>query len=230
MSEDHRKDPPGIENLLHRCRSGDERAWRTLYRWYARSVGRFLLFRGVALQDVEDLVHDVLTAAVEDLDDYRGDSTFHVWLYSIARNKALTKSRDDRRAVLKELEYRRLVQEDRTPYECGEPVARVLGADVVGIVDGALSSMNPKFREVFLLIEIEGMEPIEVARSQGVPPSTVRARLRRARRAIARRLECAGYEPVRSADPDRPDNVTPIDRGGIGRPQGIRGPGEKHRG
>ncbi len=55
----------------------------------------------------------------------------------------------------------------------------------------AADQLTGTFRDMFMMVDVHGMEPVEVARILGIPGSTVRSSLRRARKRLAKLLE--GY-------------------------------------
>ena len=85
--------------LIEGCRTGDEEAWRVLYRAYAPDIGQFLrgMIRGC---DPEELVQRVFMEFLSSLDRFRGDASLRTWLHRIARNVALTDNRSRTRPRL----------------------------------------------------------------------------------------------------------------------------------
>ena len=58
-------------------------------------------------------------------------------------------------------------------------------------LDGLLSRMSVPLRTAFVLFEIEGYTAEEIARIQGTPLNTVRARILRARKKLSALIEAA---------------------------------------
>ena len=61
-----------------------------------------------------------------------------------------------------------------------------------------LAALPLRYREVLLLVSVEGIQPIDAAAVCGVTPETMRQRLSRARAALARRLDDMGQPKLRT--------------------------------
>ena len=75
------------KHLLERARAGDGQAISELYQRHKDAVFRFVYFRVGSQADAEDLFQDIMIAAFESLDRFRGEVPFLHWCYQIARNK-----------------------------------------------------------------------------------------------------------------------------------------------
>jgi DNA-directed RNA polymerase specialized sigma24 family protein len=70
--------------LLARWQAGDKQAGTALFRRYFAQTRRF--FRNkVGADDVEDLVQRTFAGLVEGIADFRGDASFRVYLFAVAR-------------------------------------------------------------------------------------------------------------------------------------------------
>ena len=63
-------------------------------------------------------------------------------------------------------------------------------------LESAIASLPSAYREVLLLVGIEGFLPAEAAEVCGITPEAMRQRLSRARALLARRLEAIGNSHV----------------------------------
>jgi RNA polymerase sigma-70 factor (ECF subfamily) len=68
------------------------------------------------------------------------------------------------------------------------PVAEPAG-EVFGELSDALAALSAREREALLLVAWEGLDPQRAARAVGCAPTAFRARLYRARRQLAARLQ-----------------------------------------
>jgi RNA polymerase sigma-70 factor (ECF subfamily) len=106
--------------------------------------------------------------------DARWDSA-RPWLFGIARN-SLRKH------------WARLRKEDAVQDETSDPWPevedRLAASDIVGNLRAALNALSPEQREVLLLVAWEELTPTEIALVLGIPASTVRSHLHRARRSL----------------------------------------------
>jgi RNA polymerase sigma-70 factor (ECF subfamily) len=132
--------------------------------------------------DADDVVQDVLLAALRSLHRFKGDSAVFTWLYRIMVNKAVSLKRRARRTV--RLETGSGERAGRGSGNAGDdtgPGADLEKAERAGWVHAALRGLSKEHREVLVMRDFEGMRYKEIAGELGVPVGTVRSRLCRAR-------------------------------------------------
>jgi RNA polymerase sigma-70 factor (ECF subfamily) len=105
------------------------------------------------------------------------------WLFSTARNFLLNHQRLERRFAPAEEDPTAMADPAPEPYEAEDQRAYLRR-----LVD----ALGPLHREAILLREYEGMSYGEIAKVTGVPVSTVKMRLFKARKALAERFEKRG--------------------------------------
>jgi RNA polymerase sigma-70 factor, ECF subfamily len=170
---------PPIEapDLVVRCRRGDKDALGEFYRAYRAEVARNLhRMLGPGRGDLEDVLQEVFIEVFRSIGRFRGDSRLSTWLYRVCVNVALQRLRKRKRRAEVPSEVAGESVSDETP-ERGLDNRRRLDA-----VYRILDELAPKKRVVFILHEIEGREPKEIAGIVGAPVLTVRTRLHYARK------------------------------------------------
>lgn len=154
------------------------------------NVARFarLLTRDSA--DADDLTQETFLRAFKAWDSFRPGSDCRKWLFTICRNIYL---RDRQRAE-------RFVETDDADGELKATremyfLAREQGCkdlferiDLAPALDEGLRSLQPEYREVVVLIDIEDCSYADAAAALNVPIGTVRSRLFRARRLLQQTL------------------------------------------
>ncbi len=153
-----------------------------LYGEHAPAVKAYILRRAQA-SVADDLVAEVFMVCWRRLDELPAESL--PWLLGVARRVLSTQRRGERRRVAL---HRRLAESDATVGSLD--VASGLG----GALRRALEQLGESDREVVLLIAWEGLTPTQAATVLGVKAATVRVRLHRARRRLARALLREGGE------------------------------------
>ena len=178
-----------LTDLVERCKAGDGLAFREVFRNHRADVARLVLRMTGRQGDLEDLVQEVFLQVYRSIKDFRAQSRFSTWLYRLTVNVVLMQRRAARsRPVLQG------ASDD------------AFGADVRDLPDDQLARtrrvaafyrlldrMSDKKRTVFVLHELEGLSPSEVAKVVGAPVLTVRTRLFYARREL---LEMLRDEPA----------------------------------
>ena len=117
----------------------------------------------------EDAAQDALLRIWRSLDKFRGESSLSTWIYSIARNAALS--------------ARKAVRESQPIEEPGLAVTAPSHAtpDLMGMVE----ALPEQQRRVVILFYLEGKSYVETAALLDLPMGTVKTYLYRARKELA---------------------------------------------
>lgn len=126
----------------------------------------------------EDIAADVLLEALE-RPPRRG--SLRGWLATALRHRLL----NDRRAADRRTRRERLAERARAVASPAEELVRRERRDAVL---AAVRALPPAYRDVVELRYLEGLAPMSIADRLGVSPSTVRTRLARARKRLAKEL------------------------------------------
>lgn len=172
--------------IVGRAREGDEAALEGLVRTAYPVVRRWALVRTGDPVEADDLTQDVLIRMIRKLDSYEGGSAFATWLYSVTRNAALDRLRGRRRRERVEEEARTRLH--LMPSAAEDPARAVEGREVERVVTLFFEELPERQREVFDLVELQGMSTARVAALLGIEPVSVRANLFKARRTIRERI------------------------------------------
>jgi RNA polymerase sigma-70 factor (ECF subfamily) len=200
------------EQLMQAYREGNPRAFELLLARHERKVWNFLR-RSVGDPTLaEDLLQEVFLRVIKaraDSVDWKGESKFTTWVYTIARNLCVDHAR---RAVHRNA--RSLDAPTRPDDEAGETLhdrmadgardAEGLASDgqVRARVEEAVAALPADQREVFLLREVMDMPFAEIAAVVGAPEPTVKSRMRYALERLREALEdLRGAALRRSAGP-----------------------------
>lgn len=172
------------EALVQRCQAGDTEAFRELFREHRADVTRLVhrLLGGSA--DVEDVVQEVFLQVHKSLKDFRFGARFSTWLYRVTVNVVLMQRRSARSRPV-------FVDAVETPVPRDEsllPDEQAARARRVEALFRLLGRLSDKKRVVFVLHELEGFSPTEIATIVGAPVLTVRTRLFYARRELGQLL------------------------------------------
>lgn len=179
---------PSDDELLAKWRDGDSAAGTELFRRLFRTVRRFF-FNKVPERDIEDLLQKTFTALVEGRDKFRGDASVRTYVFSIARRVLFRYLRDFARRDSKhvpDLSVSSIALLGVTP---GTAIAVQEEEEQVRL---ALQQIPVHFQTILELSYWEGVSNAELAEILEVDPTTVRTRLFRARKALAKALEGTG--------------------------------------
>jgi RNA polymerase sigma-70 factor (ECF subfamily) len=177
-------------------------------REFARAIGEHIdPLYGLAMRltrneaDAEDLVAETVTKAWQKFDSLADPSCLRPWAFRIMRNHFIS---DYRKKSVRP----RLVSIDARSDDAGEgdvislleqqsddflnwwanpetEVAnRLLGEQIMAAID----ELPEVFRETILLVNVDGLRYDEAAQVLGVPPGTVRSRMKRGRTLLQKAL------------------------------------------
>jgi RNA polymerase sigma-70 factor (ECF subfamily) len=130
--------------------------------------------------------------AYEHLDQFQGNSKFYTWIVRIAVNQALMKLR--RRKTDKSVSLDETIDtgEDTMVREIAawdeDPEQRYTRDELGGILDTAVQSLEPPYRKVFVLRDIDELSTEETAEALGLSVPAVKSRLLRARLQLREKL------------------------------------------
>ena len=175
------------EALLTALQSGDEKALGMLLERHLPAVYRFGVKMCRDPEDAKDVAQETLLAAARGLRDFRGASSVSTWLFTIARSFCIKKRR---RRVGEPGEHVSLDADDSPAITAaGAPPDEAAGDREMGVaLDAAIRALEPMYREVLVLRDVEGLAAEEVARVLGLSVDAVKSRLHRARLAVRERL------------------------------------------
>jgi RNA polymerase sigma-70 factor, ECF subfamily len=179
------------EELADAFRNGDDGAFSTLYERYRRPLYVFGVRMLGSAEAAGDLVQDTFLGIYERRRELQSLRNFRGWLFTVGRNRCLTLLRQQK------TRGRLGADADREPRADG-PAATIESEEESRLVRRTLAEMQPEYREVLVLREYQGLSYREIAGITGATESAVKARLFRARQALAGMLRPAlerGGEP-----------------------------------
>jgi RNA polymerase sigma-70 factor (ECF subfamily) len=171
--------------LYHAWRAGDSAAGNRLMERHYASVLRFFAFKVPAVAD--DLAQRTFLGCVEGIERLRADVSFKAFLFSVARNQLLwylrDKTRDDGRRS-----RGGSIDEIGVPSGSGVLATR----EEHMLLLRALTVLPDDLQTVLQLHYWEDMASAEIGDAIGIPGSTVRGRLARARELLAEHVVALG--------------------------------------
>lgn len=172
--------------LLQRARSGDAAALEALLERHQAQVYRFGLKMCRDPEDAKDVLQDTLLAMARGVRDFRGASSISTWLYTIARSYCIKKRRKSKYAPTQERSLDTSADDTSSPLVDPEkdPEEALAGREVEHALEEAIAALEPMYREVLLLRDVEGLTAPEVAEVLGVNVAAVKSRLHRARLSV----------------------------------------------
>jgi RNA polymerase sigma-70 factor (ECF subfamily) len=156
----------------------------TLYRQHAPKVLRWAVRLGGPFVDPEDVLQEVFCAVWNQLERFEHRSRITTWLFAITRNIVCERIARDR--------HRRDLLRQHTEgatTSSYDPVGQLEQRQSLALVYRILMTMPEKYRTVFALFELEGLDAETISQMTGININTLRVQLMRGRAQFSRRFE-----------------------------------------
>jgi RNA polymerase sigma-70 factor, ECF subfamily len=177
--------------LVAAAKGGDITAFETLVGRYERKIFRLAQNITQNKEDAEDVMQEAFLKSYQHLGEFQGNSRFYTWLVRIAVNQALMKLRK-RRPNQVSLDEEVDTGEDTIPREVEDwgpsPEERYKQSELGQILNSTIAELEPPFRIVFQLRDIEELSTEETAETLGLSVPAVKSRLLRARLKLRQKL------------------------------------------
>jgi RNA polymerase sigma-70 factor, ECF subfamily len=189
------------QDLISSVRRGEHESFYELVRPYERRVYAAALAILRNEHDAEDAAQEAMLKAFANIRQFRAEARFSTWLIQITVNEALMRRRRERIVVMEGIDDRRDGGRDEeseyAPREFADwreiPSEALERKEVRQRLAEALATLDRKYREVFVLRDMEHLNIQETAQALGITVASVKTRLLRAR-LMLRDLLAAGWE------------------------------------
>ncbi|MGH9702814.1 MAG: sigma-70 family RNA polymerase sigma factor [Candidatus Acidiferrales bacterium] len=174
--------------LIARIQAGDKELFLDLIRPYQRRVyaAALAILRNEA--DAEEVTQEAILKALAHLGTFRRESRFSTWLIQIVINEARMRLRKNHPERITSLEEQVTREGDEGAYKPKDfadwreiPSEALSRKEIRAALLHALASLAQKYREVFVLRDVESLSIEETARILGITAGSVKTRLLRAR-------------------------------------------------
>ena len=177
--------------IVRKVLAGDVNAFEQLVIENQKSVYNLALKIMKNESDALDVSQDVFLKAYTNLENFRGDSRFSVWLYRLAYNACIDASRKSKTGMNVSLtvqdedsESAELDLADTKPLPEEETERRETQREV----QAAIQELPEDQRKIIVMREFSDMAYEDIAASLGISVGTVKSRLSRARKNLAKIL------------------------------------------
>jgi RNA polymerase sigma-70 factor (ECF subfamily) len=175
----------------------DEGAFNELVAAYGRRIFA-LVYRMLGRRDeAEDLAQEVFIHVFKSIDQFRGESKLSTWIYRIAINLCKNRMRYLSRRHDRAQDHLDSVVEQRnfgaargiSVGESVRPDEQVEAMQLEAAIREAIALVDPDFRDVMVLRDVEDLSYEEIVNITGLPTGTVKSRIHRGRAQLRELLE-----------------------------------------
>jgi RNA polymerase sigma-70 factor (ECF subfamily) len=193
--------PTREQQLIQSVQSGQSELFYELVRPYERRVYAAALAILRNEHDAEDAAQEAMLKAFANIRQFRAEARFSTWLIQITVNEALMRRRRERTVPMEGLDDPRSgpgeAETEYAPRDFADwreiPSEALERQEVRQRLAEALATLDHKYREVFVLRDMEHLNIQETAEALGITVASVKTRLLRAR-LMLRDLLAAGWE------------------------------------
>ncbi len=181
--------------IIGRVLRGESQLYAELVNRYQSFVFTITLRYAKQREDAEEIAQDVFVKAYRSLADFRGDSKFSTWLYTIVNTTSITFLRK------KKLEVHSL--DNEKVFEVADRVDSGLRANQVEkkskiqMVNKAIQLLSTDDAKVITLFYKGEQSLDEIGKILGIDPNTVKVKLHRARTRLKEKMETYFAEEVK---------------------------------
>jgi RNA polymerase sigma-70 factor (ECF subfamily) len=185
------------QDLIARVQRGQHEFFYELVRPYERRVyaAALAILRNEA--DAEDVAQEAMLKALVNIRQFRAEARFSTWLIQITVNEALMRRRRERIRSVESIDDHREEEAEYRPRDFADwreiPSEALERKEVRQKLAEALGALDRKYREVFMLRDMEQLNIQETAEALGISIASVKTRLLRAR-LMLRDLLASGWE------------------------------------
>jgi RNA polymerase sigma-70 factor (ECF subfamily) len=174
------------QDLVARCRQGDDDAWRELVDRFGQKIYGIAYHFTMRREDAEELSQEIFLKVFENLHRYDGGFPLVAWILSVSRNLCIDRYR--RRKREKSFHF---VSDDAVTAllkSDDDPASAALKRERTKLLVTALSEIPEDLAEILILRDMNGLAYDEIGKALELPDGTVKSRLFRARAEVAKRI------------------------------------------
>jgi RNA polymerase sigma factor (sigma-70 family) len=188
------------ELIINKVLEGDQSAFSILVKKYQDYVFTLVLRFTPNREDAEEIAQDVFVKAYRSLADFRGDSKFSTWLFTITRTTCLSHLRRKKLDIVS-------LDNERTGIQVASKES-VFGANGIeqkskhAMLNRAISMLSPDDSQLLTLFYKGDQSLDEIGKIMRLDPNTVKVKLYRARQRLRDKMEKYFSHEVREIHAD----------------------------
>ena len=182
--------------IISRVLQGEQNAYAELVNRYQHYVFTLTLRMIKSREDAEEVAQDVFIKAFRYLSDFRGESKFSTWLYTIVNTTCITFLRK-KKLDIHSLDNEK-VFELADSQDSGFRANMVEQKSRVNMVNEAIALLSPDDGEIITLFYKAEQTLEEISKILGMETNTVKVRLHRARTRLKEKMEKHFSEEIKN--------------------------------
>lgn len=178
---------PSDNDIIVQVLRGNQQLFAELVKRYQNFVFTIILRYVESREDAEEISQDVFVKAYRSLADFRGDSKFSTWLYTITSTTCITHLRRKKHDVFSLDQENVFARAENL--NSGFNANEVEQKSKITMVNSAIALLSPDDAQVITLFYKAEQSLDEIATIMGLETNTVKVRLHRARQRLKEKME-----------------------------------------
>ena len=174
-------------DIITRVLHGEHQLYADLVTRYQNFVFTLALRYTPVREDAEEIAQDVFVKAYKALKDFRGESKFSTWLYSIVNSTSITFLRK-KKLDISSLDNEHVFEQAESK-DSGMSANQVEVKSKVEMVTKAIQMLSPDDAKLITLFYKAEQSLEEIARILNMETNTVKVKLHRARTRLKEKME-----------------------------------------
>jgi RNA polymerase sigma factor (sigma-70 family) len=178
---------PGDNEIISRVLSGEQALYAQLVKRYQNFVFTITLRYAPNREDAEEIAQDVFVKAYRSLADFRGESKFSTWLYTIVTTTCITFLRK-KKVPIHSLDNEHIfeaVDNQNSAFRANH----IEQKSKVQVINEAIKLLSVDDARIITLFYQAEQSLEEIGRIIGVDPNTAKVKLHRARQRLKEKME-----------------------------------------
>lgn len=170
------------KEIIEKAQKGDKQALSDLIKKYEQTVYNFSFKICRNKERAENTMQETFLSMVKSINQFSGNSKLSTWLYTVVSNHCLMLARSQKKHEYTPIEDdESLIDEKDVADWSVSPLKVTENNELKEMLDKAVSKLDPEYRIVFMLRDIEGFSTEETAEMVQLSVPAVKSRLHRAR-------------------------------------------------
>ncbi len=177
------------KELIEKAKRGDKKALSEIVKRYEQTIYNFSFKICRDKNKAEQIMQETFFSMVKSLHQFDHNSKLSTWLYRIVSNHCLMMARKLKsRPFVSFDDNDNLFEEKFTADWSSLPYKNTENEELKKILDQAIQKLEPEYRMVFLLRDVEGLSTEEAAKVTDLSVAALKSRLHRARAFLRKEL------------------------------------------
>ncbi len=168
--------------LIEQAQAGNKSAIEQLVKNYENTVYNFSFKICRDRHRAENTMQETFLSMLKNINQFKGDSKLSTWLYTVVSNHCLMLARSSSKHSNASLDDDDVYIDEKSFADWKVSPEKITeNKELKDILDKAIAKLNPEYRIVFLLRDVEGLSTEETADITKLSIAATKSRLHRAR-------------------------------------------------